>query len=69
MVKTSVNVWIGGLNRNLRIAGIRLSVGMSSLFAGIPGSELERQGILLLDDPVGLVHMQTNAGLLARDAP
>jgi len=42
---------------------------MSSLFAGIPKGDLERQGILLLDDPVGLVHKQTNAGLLARDAP
>jgi len=30
---------------------------------------LERQGILLLDDSVGLLHKQTNAGLLARDTP
>jgi hypothetical protein len=30
---------------------------------------LEQQGILLLDDPIGLLHKQTNAGLLARDAP
>jgi hypothetical protein len=68
-VKTSVNVWIGGLNRNVRLQEIRLSVGMSSLLAGIPKGDLERQGILLLDDPVGLVHKQTNAGLLARDIP
>lgn len=68
-VKTSVNVWIGGLNRNVKLKGIRLSVGMSSLLAGIPRLELERHGILLVDDPVGLVHKQTNAGLLTRDAP
>jgi hypothetical protein len=68
-VKTSVNVWIGGLNRNVRLKEIKRSVGVSSLLAGIPGAELERQGILMLDDPVGLVHRQTNAGLLARDIP
>jgi ferric iron reductase FhuF-like transporter/IucA/IucC family protein len=68
-VKTSLNVSIGGLNRNLRLNGIRLSVGMSSLLGGIPRSELERHGILLIDDPVGLMHKQTNAGLLTRDAP
>jgi IucA / IucC family/Ferric iron reductase FhuF-like transporter len=68
-VKTSVNVWIGGLNRNVRLKEIRRSVGISSLLAGIPKADLVRQGILLLDDPVGLVHKQTNAGLLARDAP
>jgi hypothetical protein len=42
---------------------------MSSLLAGIPRADLNQQGILLLDDPVGLMHKQTNAGLLARDAP
>jgi hypothetical protein len=68
-VKTSLNLRVGGVNRNVRLQEIRLSVGMSSLFAGIPKADLERQGILLLDDPVGLVHKQTNAGLLARDAP
>ncbi len=68
-VKASVNVWIGGLNRNVRLDEIRRSVGMSSLLAGVPKAELEHQGILLLDDPVGLVHKQTNAGLLARDTP
>jgi hypothetical protein len=68
-VKTSVNVWIGGLNRNVRLKEIRRSVGISSLFAGIAKAELNRQGILLLDDSVGLLHKQTNAGLLSRDAP
>lgn len=68
-VKTSLNLWVGGLNRNVRLQEIRLSVGVSSLLAGIPQADLERQGILLLDDPVGLVHKQTNAGLLARDTP
>jgi len=68
-VKASVNVWIGGLNRNVRLQEIRLSVGMSSLLARIPTAELNRQGILLLDDPIGLVHKQTNAGLLVRDSP
>ena len=68
-VKTSVNVWIGGLNRNVRLNEIRRSVGFSSLLAGIPTADLARQGILLLDDPVGLVHKQTNAGFLARDTP
>ena len=68
-VKTSVNVWIGGLNRNVRLREIKRSVGISSLLAGIPKADLVRQGILLLDDPVGLVHKQTNAGLVARDIP
>lgn len=68
-VKTSLNVWVGGLNRNVRLKEIRRSVGMSSLLAGIPRAELERQGILLLDDAIGLLHKQTNAGLLARDMP
>jgi siderophore synthetase component len=68
-VKTSVNFWIGGLNRNVRLKEIRRSVGVSSLLGGIPRAELERQGILMLDDPVGLVHRQTNAGLLSRDIP
>ena len=68
-VKTSVNVWIGGLNRNVRLLEIQCSVGMSSLLAAIPKTELQRQGILFLDDPVGLLHRQTNAGVLARDIP
>jgi len=68
-VKTSVDVWIGGLNRNVRLNEIRRSVGMSSLLAGIPRADLHQQGILFLDDPVGLVHKQTNAGLLTRDTP
>ena len=69
VVKTSVNVWIGGLNRNVRLKEIKRSVGISSLLAGVPTLDLNKQGILLLDDPVGLVHKQTNAGLLARDTP
>lgn len=68
-VKTSVNLWIGGGNRNVRLNEIKRSVGNSSLFAGIPRADLERQGILLLDDSVGLLHKQTNAGLLARESP
>lgn len=68
-VKASLNLWVGGLNRNVRLKEIRRSVGMSSLLAGIPGAGLARQGILLLDDATGLLHKQTNAGLLARDAP
>lgn len=68
-VKTSVNVWIGGLNRNLKLDEIRLSVGMSSLLAEVPRSEMEAQGILLIDDLIGLLHEQTNAGLLARESP
>jgi hypothetical protein len=42
---------------------------MSSLLAAIPTADLRQQGILLLDDPVALVHRQTNAGLLVRDTP
>src|SRR5215813_8965610 len=68
-VKTSVNLRIGGLNRNVRLHEIKRSVGMSSLFAEISKADLTQQGILLLDDPVGLLHKQTNAGLLARDMP
>ena len=68
-VKTSVNIWIGGLNRNVRLKEIRRSVGISSLLGAISKAALVRQGILLLDDYVGLVHKQTNAGLLARDIP
>lgn len=68
-IKASLNVWVGGLNRNVRLKEIRRSVGMSALLAGIPGADLNRQGILLLDDAIGLLHKQTNAGLLARDAP
>jgi len=68
-VKTSVNLWIGGGNRNVRLYEIKRSVGVSSLLVGIPRADLERQGILLLDDSAGLLHKQTNAGILARDTP
>jgi hypothetical protein len=68
-IKSSLDVWVGGLNRNVRLKEMSRSVGMSSLLAGVPKAELERQGILLLDDPVGLLHKETNAGLLARDTP
>jgi hypothetical protein len=68
VIKSSVDVWIGGLNRNVRLKEIQRSVGISSLFAELTKDELERHGILLLDDSVGLVHKGTNAGLLARDA-
>jgi Ferric iron reductase FhuF-like transporter len=68
-VKTSVDLWIGGGNRNVRLNEIKRSVGNSSIFAGIPRADLERQGILLIDDSAGLLHKQTNAGLLARDIP
>ena len=68
-VKASLNLWIGGGNRNVRLFEIKRSVGISSLLVGIPRADLARQGILLLDDSVGLLHKQTNAGLLARDMP
>lgn len=68
-VKASFNKWVGGGNRNVRLDEIKRSVGISSLFTRTLKAELERQGILLLDDPVGLIHKQTNAGLLAREAP
>ncbi|HEY6805364.1 MAG TPA: ferric iron reductase [Pyrinomonadaceae bacterium] len=68
VIKSSVDVWIGGLNRNVRLKEIKRSVGISSLFAELTTAELNRHGILLLDDSVGLVHKGTNAGLLARDA-
>lgn len=68
-VKSSLNIWVGGGNRNVRLYEIKRSVGISSLFAGTPRAKLEQQGILLLDDPIGLLHKQTNAGLLARDTP
>lgn len=68
-VKTSLNRWIGGLNRNLRLKEIRRSVGISALLADIPRAALVRQGILLLDDPIGLMPRQTNAGLLVREIP
>ena len=67
--KTSLDRWIGGLNRNVRLKEVRRSVGVSSLLGGARTPELHAQGILLLDDPVGLVHKQTNAGLLTRDIP
>jgi hypothetical protein len=68
-VKASFNRWVGGGNRNVNLYEIKRSVGISSLLVGTPKAELERQGILLLDDPVGLIHKQTNAGLLARETP
>lgn len=68
-VKASLNLWIGGGNRNVRLDELKRSVGISSLLVGTPRADFERQGILLLDDSVGLLHKQTNAGLLARDAP
>lgn len=68
-VKISFNRWVGGGNRNVRLYEIKRSVGISSLLVGTPKADLARQGILLLEDPVGLLHKQTNAGLLARDAP
>jgi siderophore synthetase component len=68
-VKASLNLWVGGLNRNVKLYELKRSVGISSLLVGTPRANFERQGILLLDDSVGLLHRQTNAGLLARDAP
>jgi hypothetical protein len=68
-VKASLDRWVGGLDRKVKLYEIKRSVGISSLFVGTPRAEMERQGILLLDDPIGLLHKQTNAGLLARDAP
>jgi len=68
-VKASLNAWVGGLNRNIKLYEIKRSVGVSSLLVGIPRADLERHGILLLDDSVGLLHKQTNAGILARDTP
>jgi len=68
VIKSSVDVWIGGLNRNVRLKEIKRSVGISSLFAELTRDDLNRHGILLLDDSVGLIHKESNAGLLARDA-
>ena len=68
-VKASLDVWIGGLHRTVKLYEIKRSVGVSSLLFETPRTDLERQGILLLDDSVGLLHKQTNAGLLARDTP
>ena len=68
-LKASFNRWVGGGNRNIRLYEIKRSVGISSLLAATPKAEFERQGILLLDDPIGLLHKETNAGLLARDTP
>jgi hypothetical protein len=69
VVKASLDRWVGGLDRKVKLYEIKRSVGISSLLIGTPKAELERQGILLLDDPIGLLHKQTNAGLLARDTP
>ncbi len=68
-VKASLDRWVGGLDRKVKLYEIKRSVGISSLLVGTPKAELERQGILLLDDPIGLLHKQTNAGILARDTP
>jgi len=67
-VKTSLNRWIAGQNRNVRLKEVKRSVGVSSLLAG-PRADLERQGVLLLDDPVGLMPKGANAGLVTRDIP
>ena len=68
-VKASFNRWVGGGNRNVGLYEIKRSVGISSLLVGTPRADFARHGILLLDDPIGLLHKQTNAGLLARDTP
>jgi hypothetical protein len=68
-VKASLDRWVGGLDRKVKLYEIKRSVGISSLLVGTPRAEFEQQGILLLDDPIGLFHKQTNAGLLARDSP
>ena len=68
-VKASLDRWVGGLDRKVKLYEIKRSVGISSLFVGTPRADLERQGVLLLDDPIGLLHKQTNAGILARDTP
>ena len=69
VVKASLDRWVGGLDRKVKLYEIKRSVGISSLLVGTPKAEFERHGILLLDDPIGLLHKQTNAGLLARDTP
>ena len=69
VVKASLDRWVGGLDRKVKLYELKRSVGISSLFVGTPKVEFERHGILLLDDSLGLLHKQTNAGLLARDAP
>jgi hypothetical protein len=69
VVKASLDRWVGGLDRKVKLYEIKRSVGISSLFIGTLKADLERHGILLLDDPIGLLHKQTNAGILARDAP
>ena len=68
-VKTSLDRWIGALKRNVKLREVRRSVAVSSLLAAIPQAELHRQGILVLDEPVGLVPRQTNFGLVTRDIP
>lgn len=68
-VKASLDRWVGGLDRKVKLYEIKRSVGISSLFVGTPKADFEQHGVLLLDDPLGLLHAQTNAGLLARDAP
>lgn len=68
-VKASLDRWIGGQNRNVRLKEVRRSVAVSSLLAALRKTELSRQGILLLDDPVGLMPRGTNAGLVTREIP
>jgi len=68
-LKTSLNRWIGGQNRNVRLKEVRRSVAVSSLLGSVPKAELGRQGILVLDEPVGLMPRHTNAGLVTRDLP
>lgn len=67
-VKASLNRWIGGQNRRVKLKEVGRSVGLSSLLAGRQ-ADLKRQGILLLDDPIGLMPKRTNFGLLTRDIP
>ncbi len=67
-VKTSLNRWIAGQNRNVRLKEVGRSVAVSSLLAGREAN-LKGQGILLLDDPVGLMPKGANAGLVTRDIP
>lgn len=68
-VKTSLDRWIGALKRNIKLREVRRSVAVSSLLGAISEVELRRQGILVLDEPVGLIPRQTNAGLVTREIP
>jgi hypothetical protein len=68
-VKASLDRWVGGLDRKVKLYELKRSIGISSLLVRTLRTNFERQGILILDDSVGLLHRQTNAGILARDAP